>query len=410
VITPDLLRVATGCSVAAADRFALPLSGACAFYGITTRDRLAAFLAQIGHESGGLRYVRELWGPTPVQERYEGRRDLGNTQPGDGRRYMGRGLIQTTGRYNYQRVRDRLRESFGDADVPDFEAEPDALEQPRWAVLSAADYWDDRGLNALADAGDFLTITKRINGRTNGLADRQQRWVRAKDALAGWAPVVADEVPDVAPDGPPDPAPEYGTPLREAPHYTIPAGEAGDWQPPEATMPIPAIVGALLPTLIESIPRLGKLFGSGSAVSERNVQAATIAMQIAQEAVGARNAQEAVETIKSDPAAAATAARAIEARWLELSESGGDGIAGARRSDAEAREKRDMLHSPSFWIGLLLLPLVYLFALSLIGLIGNATWSDDVRAGLTGSIVSAIIGGLVGYYFGQTTSRNRTGS
>ena len=67
-----------------------------------------------------------------------------------------------------------------------------------------------------------------------------------------------------------------------------------------------------------------------------------------------------------------------------------------------------LIRDRSFWIGLLLLPLVYLLVLSLIGMIGSATWSDDVRAGLAGSLISAIIGGLVGYYFGQTTTRNRS--
>ena len=71
------------------------------------------------------------------------------------------------------------------------------------------------------------------------------------------------------------------------------------------------------------------------------------------------------------------------------------------------RAAGDLLHSASFWIALTLLPLVYLLVLSLIGVVGSATWSDDVRAGLAGSLISAVIGGLVGYYYGQTTSRNR---
>ena len=175
-------------------------------------------------------------------------------------------------------------------------------------------------------------------------------------------------------------------------------------------MPLPAILGALLPTLIESVPKLGKLFGSGSEVAERNVKAAELAMQIAQDALGARNAQEAVEIAKADPAAAAKAAEAIEARWLELTEAGGDGIAGARKADAAQQAAGSLLQSASFWVALMLLPLVYLLVLSLIGMVGTASWSDDVRAGLAGSLISAVVGGLVGYYYGQTTSRNRTPS
>jgi putative chitinase len=186
-LTPALLRAATGCQQAYADLYAQPLSEACEWHGINTPARMAAFLAQVGHESGSLRFTREIWGPTPAQQRYEGRADLGNTEPGDGLRYCGRGLIQLTGRANYIRIRDRMRGVF--PDVPDFEDEPEQLERPRWACLSAAEYWAGAGLNALADKGDFEAITKRINGGLNGQADRLQRWERAKQALA----VAADQ-------------------------------------------------------------------------------------------------------------------------------------------------------------------------------------------------------------------------
>jgi putative chitinase len=180
-VTPEDLAACTGASLSRAQRFAPALSAAMAFYSIDTPARQAAFLAQLGHESGGMRWLSEIWGPTPAQERYEGREDLGNTQPGDGSRFRGRGVIQTTGRANYAKVRDRLRERF--ADVPDFEAEPEQLAELPWCCLSAADYWDMHNLNALADAGNFRLITKRINGGTNGLADRLARWEAAKTTL-----------------------------------------------------------------------------------------------------------------------------------------------------------------------------------------------------------------------------------
>lgn len=139
-------------------------------------QRVAAFIAQIGHESGQLRYVRELWGPTAAQARYEGREDLGNTTPGDGFRFRGRGLIQVTGRANYMEC--------GEALGLDLISQPELLEQPEWAAKSAAWFWSTRGLNGLADAGAFDKITRRINGGRNGLAERLDFYDRAKRVLA----------------------------------------------------------------------------------------------------------------------------------------------------------------------------------------------------------------------------------
>ena len=178
-MTPQLLRAATGCTQDAADLYAEHLAAACAHCDINTPTRLAAFLAQVGHESGSLRHVREVWGPTPAQERYEGRRDLGNTEPGDGFRYRGRGLIQCTGRDNYRRVTQWLS-AYG---APNFEHAPEKLEDPQWAVWSAAAWWRHNGCNEIADSGDFERLTKRINGGLNGLQDRRLRWERARAAL-----------------------------------------------------------------------------------------------------------------------------------------------------------------------------------------------------------------------------------
>lgn len=186
----------------------------------------------------------------------------------------------------------------------------------------------------------------------------------------------------------------------------IPAGEV---LPEPPSKPMAPIIAALLPSLVEAIPKLGQLF-KGSDVAQRNVKAAEIAFSVAKEALGATNEQEVVQRVQADPAAAQVVAKAVESNWYLLTtEAGGGGIEGARAADLKA-SGGDIRKSASFWISVLLLPIVYLFVLSLTGLVGSATWSDDVRAGLAGSIVSAIIGGLVGYYFGQTTSRNRTPS
>ena len=152
------------------------LNRAMARWQIDSRMRQAAFLAQIGHESGQLKWVKEIWGPTPAQSRYEGRKDLGNTQPGDGKRFMGRGLIQITGRENYRRTGAALGIPLLD--------KPELLEQPEWAAASAAWWWANHGLNELADAGEFEQITRRINGGLNGQKERLELWARAKEVLA----------------------------------------------------------------------------------------------------------------------------------------------------------------------------------------------------------------------------------
>jgi len=149
-------------------------------YGLTSPIRIAAFMAQIGHESGDLRHTVEIWGPTPQQRRYEPPSELanrlGNTQPGDGERFKGRGLIQVTGRFNYAQLSQALGE--------DFIGKPALLESPNMAVKSACWWWSSRNLNDLADANDehnFRKITRIINGGLNGWDDRLERWQRYKN-------------------------------------------------------------------------------------------------------------------------------------------------------------------------------------------------------------------------------------
>ncbi|MNY27710.1 Chitinase class I [compost metagenome] len=138
--------------------------------------RIAAFLAQIGHESGSLFYVKELGGPSYFAK-YDGRKDLGNVQAGDGARFCGRGLIQITGRGNYGRASQAL---FGDDRLL---RKPELLEEPTWAAKSAVWYWTTRNLNVLADADRFTDITRAINGGTNGLEDRKARYKYALTVL-----------------------------------------------------------------------------------------------------------------------------------------------------------------------------------------------------------------------------------
>jgi putative chitinase len=141
-------------------------------YGIWhTPLRLAHFMAQVAHESGGFRYMEEVASGAA----YEGRTDLGNTQAGDGKLFKGRGPIQLTGRANY-----RL---FGRALGIDFEQHPSIVAYPSIGLLAGCHYWQMRGLNEFADADDILTITKRINGGQNGLAERKVYLAKAKALL-----------------------------------------------------------------------------------------------------------------------------------------------------------------------------------------------------------------------------------
>lgn len=172
----DKFAAATGLNMERAQFWYPHVRAACIEFQITQPKRLPAFLSQVGHESGGFRYTREIWGPTKAQKRYEGRADLGNTEPGDGSKFRGRGLIQVTGRYGYEKASKALG--------VDLIKNPELLEEPAMAAKSAAWWWSAHGCNELADAGDYTRLTKRINGGTNGLDDRLARWDMAKEALA----------------------------------------------------------------------------------------------------------------------------------------------------------------------------------------------------------------------------------
>jgi predicted chitinase len=145
----------------------------------TTLLRTAAFVAQLAHESGEFRWMEEIWGPTPAQLRYEPPNDLaqrlGNTEPGDGKRFKGRGPIQITGRFNYAK--------FGAQLGLDLIADPAQAAAPEVAFATAGLFWQSNGLNELADARQFVAITRCINGGTNGLAERQRYYERAKAVL-----------------------------------------------------------------------------------------------------------------------------------------------------------------------------------------------------------------------------------
>ena len=142
--------------------------------GITDPKVVAMFLAQIIHESGAFYYTEEIASGAA----YEGRKDLGNTEKGDGVKFKGRGWIQITGRDNYTQISKHY-------DV-DFVENPELLETPEWCGKSAVWFWNSRKLSTLAASGDeaaFKKVTQRINGGQNGYNDRKKYWLRAKAAL-----------------------------------------------------------------------------------------------------------------------------------------------------------------------------------------------------------------------------------
>jgi putative chitinase len=175
-MTPRELALSTGARIDRATTFLPYILDTMHEFEINTPARQAAFLAQVGHESGGLKWLVELWGPTDSQRRYEMRYDLGNNQPGDGLKFRGRGLIQLTGRANYKKASEALG--------VDLIAEPQLLGEPALACRSAGWFWKAHGCNEIADSGNFERLTKRINGGLNGYAERLGLWEAAKEALA----------------------------------------------------------------------------------------------------------------------------------------------------------------------------------------------------------------------------------
>jgi putative chitinase len=158
------------------------LHAAMTEFAIEAPARIAAFLAQLAHESGQFRFMEEIWGPTPAQRRYEPvstlATNLGNSEVGDGKRFKGRGPIQITGRANYRR--------FGDILGTDLVADPARAALPELAFRIAGLFWSKKGLNELADRATpdaFREITRRINGGFNGLEDRQKFYAVARRVL-----------------------------------------------------------------------------------------------------------------------------------------------------------------------------------------------------------------------------------
>ena len=171
------LQLLVGCMPTAGDRaqiFLEPLNATLIEFHIDSLQERAAFLAQLGHESEDLRYMREIWGPTPQQLMYEARTELGNIQPGDGKTFLGRGGLMVTGRANTLRCLAALGRT---------DSELDFLETPAGGMRSAGWMWKFLGCDVPASQGNFATCTKRLNGGYTNLDDRIRRYVLSRKAL-----------------------------------------------------------------------------------------------------------------------------------------------------------------------------------------------------------------------------------
>lgn len=181
MITVEQLRqMMPNCPVAIATVKAPAISDAMTEFGIDqTPIRMAMYLANVAVETGEMRYAREIASGAA----YEGRLDLGNTQPGDGLRFPGRGDLEVTGRGNYTACSLAL---FGDYRLL---TEPELLEQPAFGSQAGGWFWQSRGLSLMADAGDFLGIRKKINGvnRSTGMPNG---WDAAVDYFRRIKPVL----------------------------------------------------------------------------------------------------------------------------------------------------------------------------------------------------------------------------
>jgi len=176
----------------------------------------------------------------------------------------------------------------------------------------------------------------------------------------------------------------------------------GTLAPTTETTMIPAFLAAALPSLIDAVPRLARMFGSGSEVSERNLQAAEAVVGIAKEALGVKNEQELVETLQKDPAAVQAVREAVDANWGHLDEIGG-GIQAAREANIQQNTIPPQKNM-ALWVTLLLLPLVYMTVAAVLFLEG---WTSETKAMVVAAVISGVLGAITGYWLGTSFSSSK---
>lgn len=234
------------------------LNAAMTEFGINTKKRVAAFLAQVAVESAELKYFSEIASGAA----YEGRKDLGNTQPGDGKRYKGRGVIQLTGRANY-------REAGKDLGLP-LEQNPEIVATPAVAFRTAGWFWDKHKLNALADRGDFKGITIKVNGAIRPTTHYPERIKYYERALKVLPDNLTEEVSAV------EEADKYDVPEVQ-PEKTVEKngetkpvevkGEEMELVPAPAPNPPPEHIAAIPPLPVQLPPFIKKFLAWGAGLS-----------------------------------------------------------------------------------------------------------------------------------------------
>lgn len=259
------------------------------------------------------------------------------------------------------------------------------ISQPQFDSLASLVY------NIGEGAFSRSTLLRRLNSHDYaGAAQEFLRWVNAggkpmaglrKRREAERALFLSGEAP----------APVTNAPAGDSPQISV----IGD-------KPMSPALIAFLPSLISAIPQLGKLFGTGSEVSDRNIKAAKTVAQIVVDATGAPNLQGAVEAIQSDPAKRQDAASAVEARWYELVEAGGGGIDGARKFNVAAAQT-DAWRMPAVWITVALLLPVYATVGSVLW--GNG-WSNEIRLQVVTAVL-VVISVVSAYWLGSSSGSQR---
>jgi putative chitinase len=396
-----------------AERWLEPLNAALARWEINTPDRAAMFLAQCGHESGGFRRLTEnlnytaaqllrTWPnrftaddaaamalqPEKIAERAYGGR-MGNAAEGggDGWRFRGRGIIQLTGRENYRLA--------GQALGIDATGNPEQLAEPAVAAQVAGWYWATNGCNALADAGDYAGITRRINGGMNGWDDRVRWLARVREALG---------VQTVAP------VEDRST------QYQAPAGPATE-EAMGVPLGVPLMALGAIPEIVKMIPQLVGVFGGNGEKAAQKLAAAETVIQAFTGAVpGAVNVQDAVERAQADATVRAAAKAAVEASpaVMGLIEVGG-GVTGARKANADYlagleddewwRMLLKLVCNPTLLISAAGFYLVWMFVNRLVEFLDKV--SPDVISGTMQSVISLILGAVMGFWLGQTYQQQK---